>query len=112
MSEGPPAGWYPLANNPRRERYWDGSAWTEERSREPDEPGWYEDPVTGDRRYWTGRTWGAPGETDPEAGDKISAGGVALSILVPIGGLIYAVVQFAKGRVRAGTSAAVISVIV
>jgi hypothetical protein len=112
MSDGPPAGWYPLANDPARERYWDGAAWTDERSKQPTQPGWYPDDVTGERRYWTGTRWGAPAETDPEPDDKITGAGVALSVFIPIAGVIYAVVQLAKGRVRAGTSALVISIVV
>lgn len=29
MSETPPAGWYPDPQDDSRQRYWDGSAWTE-----------------------------------------------------------------------------------
>lgn len=29
MSETPPAGWYPDPQNASRQRYWDGTAWTE-----------------------------------------------------------------------------------
>lgn len=29
MSETPPAGWYPDPQDATRQRYWDGSAWTE-----------------------------------------------------------------------------------
>lgn len=76
-------------------------------------PGWYRaDPGT--ERYWNGQWWGetrVAADATPQDFDRISPGGLALSVLIPILGLVYAVVKFANGQLRAGTSAAAISLI-
>ncbi len=40
----PPAGWYPDAENPGGQRYWDGHEWTDQRTSSAPPPGWYPDP--------------------------------------------------------------------
>lgn len=39
MSETPPAGWYPDPSDDSRQRYWDGSAWTEHTAAGGQQPG-------------------------------------------------------------------------
>lgn len=79
----------------------------------PDGPGWY--PIDdGRERYWTGDHWDATrytAEATAADRDHISPGGVALAVFVPPAGLIYAVVKFASGQLRAGVSATAIALI-
>jgi Protein of unknown function (DUF2510) len=67
LVEGRQPGWYPDPDHPpTSERYWDGSAWTEQTrgtgQRQPAGPpqpaGWYPDPANVEvERYWDGAEW-------------------------------------------------------
>ncbi len=54
-----PAGWYADPDQPARQRYWDGTQWTEHFQDPPAQPaGWYPDPgIQGQQRYWDGVAW-------------------------------------------------------
>jgi hypothetical protein len=61
----PAAGWYPDPGGSGRQRYWDGTAWTQhlrppEAAAAADVPGsgWYPDPAgSGAERWWDGTAW-------------------------------------------------------
>jgi hypothetical protein len=59
-----PEGWYPDTQVAGGERYWDGTAWTDQRRAKAVAPkatpaaGWYDDPkLVNTRRYWDGDKW-------------------------------------------------------
>lgn len=56
-----PAGWYPDPDDNSRQRYWDGTQWTDDHAAAatPQTPGWYPDPDDPDnrKRYWNGTGW-------------------------------------------------------
>jgi len=57
-----PAGWYEVASDANRLRYWDGAAWTNEfaqrRTNTSIPADWYPDPSDAMQlRYWDGRAW-------------------------------------------------------
>jgi Protein of unknown function (DUF2510) len=61
-----PAGWFPDAERPGGERYWDGAGWTDHRrsasqiaeTQTAAPPGWYRDSqMPGGERYWDGARW-------------------------------------------------------
>lgn len=63
-SGSPPAGWYPDAGNPARERLWTGEYWigwirpVKEGRVETDPAGWRPDPRRpGSERLWSGEMW-------------------------------------------------------
>lgn len=62
-ADATPAGWYSIASDPARLRYWDGAAWTDDYAqRQSSAPSiaadWYPDPANATQlRYWDGSAW-------------------------------------------------------
>ncbi|MFE4949609.1 DUF4041 domain-containing protein [Leifsonia sp. NPDC056665] len=55
-----PANWYENPNDPTTERWWNGTAWSDQVRPKPAEipSGWYADPEhPGDQRWWNGTQW-------------------------------------------------------
>jgi hypothetical protein len=74
----------------------------------PGEPGWYPDPRGRGQRYWTGWQWSEQLAAHAPALDAVRqpastgdwVGGVLLSVLVPVVGLIAGAVYVAKGGAK------------
>ncbi|MCU1526011.1 MAG: rane protein [Microbacteriaceae bacterium] len=99
-----PSGWYPDADTPSTERWWDGAAWSDERrplvAVAP--AGWFPDEERpGGERYWSGGEWtdqrrtiitGKNGLYNAEIDRRRGKNGAAGSALVL--GIIAAAVAF------------------
>jgi Protein of unknown function (DUF2510) len=77
----PPAGWYTDPNDATTQRYWDGQQWTENR---------------------------APLE---KKGAKPGVGSYIVAVLLPIVGVILAIVQFARGNGGQGAAVLLTSIV-
>jgi hypothetical protein len=74
-----PAGWYPVADDPRRQRYWDGEKWGEKWTDE------FQDLSIWDRMAGAGRAPTAPAEPT-----EVNVAGAALAIVGALGMFIGA----------------------
>lgn len=127
----PPPGWHPDPDDPSSYRYWDGQRWTDSRAprqgggtgtRSPSPskeaaaasdkdpvglpgPGWHADPDDPSSwRYWDGQHW-----TDNRAprhgggtGNELSNGWFVLAVLVPIAGIVLAIIEWSRGNTGRG----------
>ena len=117
-------GWYPYEEG--RERYWDGESWlgdTRETAQPAPEasprPGWYEDPHDSTtQRYWDGNAWTdsrAPRSGSSERETGLSNGWFILAVLIPLAGMVLAIIEWSRGNTGRGfgfAGAAVLSFVI
>lgn len=66
-------------------------------------PGWYLDPDDQQtRRYWNGSRWTEARLPVKPGGDTPDYGSYVLAALLPIVGVVLAIVQFARGNIGPG----------
>src|SRR5690242_19350464 len=91
----PPAGWYEDPDGTGQQRYWDGSKWTDQLAPPPPQP---EQQLVGGRLK------------DPR-NDGHAAAGYVCAILLPIVGIIIAIVLYNRNDTR-GTPVLLTSVVI